>query len=118
MHLKLDPAAPIDQGDVARDLGQETADIVVLSAADTELAAFAAARAALPADFPSVQLTNFLALGHPLSVDLYVARTLARARIVVLRMLGGESYWPHGVESLRADALARGIPFACLPGEL
>src|SRR5215208_2283920 len=106
MHLKLDPAAPIDDGETARDLGQQSADIVVLSAADTELAAFAAARAQLPADFPSVQLTNFLALGHPLSVDLYVERTLRNAKIVVLRMLGGESYWPHGVESLRADAIA------------
>ncbi len=118
MHLKLDSAALIDDGEIARDLGQESADIVVLSAADSDLAAFAAARTALPPDFPSVQLTNFLALGHPLSVDLYVARTLARAKIVLLRMLGGESYWPHGVESLRADALARGIPFACVPGEL
>jgi cobaltochelatase CobN len=69
MHLKLDPSGPIDTGDVARDLGQETADIVVLSAADNELAVFASARAGLPAAFPSVQFTNFLALGHPMSVD-------------------------------------------------
>ena len=76
MHLKLDPSGPIDSGEVARDLGQESADIVVLSAADNELAVFAAARALLPADFPSVQFTNFLALGHPMSVDAYVERTL------------------------------------------
>ena len=43
---------------------------------------------------------------------------LRSAKLVVLRMLGGESYWPHGVESLRADALRRGVLFACLPGEL
>ena len=36
----------------------------------------------------------------------------------MLRMLGGESYWPHGVESLRADALRRGALFACIPGEM
>ena len=71
-----------------------------------------------PDDFPSVRLTNLLALGHPASVDLYVERTLCQARIVVLRMLGGESYWPHGVESLRADALRRGALFACIPGEM
>jgi len=34
------------------------------------------------------------------------------------RMLGGEGYWPHGVAALRADALARGTLFACVPGEL
>jgi cobaltochelatase CobN len=118
MHLKLDGSGSIDDGDVARDLGQESADIVVLSAADSDLAAFGAAHAALPKDFPSVRLTNLLALGHPASVDLYVERTLRDARIVVLRMLGGESYWPHGVESLRGDALRRGAQLACIPGEL
>jgi cobaltochelatase CobN len=117
MHLKLDSGGSIDDGDVARDLGQETADIVILSAADSDLAAFGTAHAALPPDFPTVRLTNLLALGHPASVDLYVERTLRDAKIVVLRMLGGESYWPHGVESLRRDAIQRGTLFACLPGE-
>ena len=98
--------------------GRTPADIVVLSAADSDLAAFGAAYASLAGDFPSVRLTNLLALGHPASVDLYVERTLCQARIVVLRMLGGESYWPHGVESLRADALRRGALFACIPGEM
>jgi cobaltochelatase CobN len=118
MHLKLDTSGSIDDGDVARDLGQDPADIVVLSAADSDLSAFGAAHASLPKDFPSVRLTNLLALGHPASVDLYVERTLCEARIVVLRMLGGESYWPHGVESLRSDALRRGTLFACIPGEM
>src|ERR1700690_3247566 len=123
MHLKLDSSGSIDDGDVARDLGQASADIVVLSAADSDLAAFGAAHAMLQVDFPnvdfpSVRLTNLLALGHPASVDLYVERTLREARIIVLRMLGGESYWPHGVESLRSDALRRGVLLACIPGEL
>src|SRR3981081_4111803 len=118
MHLKLDTSGSIDDGDVARDLGQAPADIVVLSAADSDLSAFGAGHASLPKDFPSVRLTNLLALGHPASVDLYVERTLCEARIVLLRMLGGESYWPHGVESLRSDALRRGTLFACIPGEL
>ena len=50
MHLKLDSGGSIDDGDVARDLGQDTADIVILSAADSDLAAFGAAHAALPAN--------------------------------------------------------------------
>jgi cobaltochelatase CobN len=118
MHLKLDSSGSIDDGDVARDLGQASADIVVLSAADSDLAAFGAAHKMLAGDFPGVQLTNLLALGHPASVDLYVERTLCDAKIVLLRMLGGESYWPHGVESLRSDALRRGALLACIPGEL
>src|SRR6478735_9281242 len=118
MHLKLDSSGTIDDGDVARDLGQEAADIVVLSAADSDLAAFGAAYATLTEKFPSVRLTNLLALGHPASVDLYVERTLKSARLVVLRMLGGEAYWPYGVEQLRTDALRRGSLLACVPGEL
>src|SRR3984957_19234187 len=118
MHLKLDSSGSIDDGDVARDLGPAPADIVVLSAADSDLAAFGAAHAALPGDFPGVRLTNLLALGHPASVDLYVERTLRDAKIILLRMLGGESYWPHGVDSLRRDALRRGALLACIPGEL
>jgi cobaltochelatase CobN len=118
MHLKLDDSGVIDDGDVARDLGQDTADIVVLSAADSDLAAFSAAHMTLPENFPSVRFTNLLALGHPASIDLFVERTLRDAKIVVLRMLGGLSYWPHGVDSLRSDALRRGTLFACLPGEM
>ena len=118
MHLKLDTTGGIDNGDVARDLGQDSADIVVLSAADSDLASFSSAHATLPSDFPILRLTNLLALGHPASVDLYVERTLANAKIVLLRMLGGVGYWPHGVESLRADARARGTLFACIPGEM
>jgi cobaltochelatase CobN len=118
MHLKLDSSGNIDDGEIARDLGQEPADIVVLSAADNDLSAFGTAYATLAGDFPSVRLTNLLALGHPASVDRYVERTLCEARIVVLRMLGGESYWPHGVESLRSDALRRGTLFGCVPGEM
>jgi cobaltochelatase CobN len=118
MHLKLDRTGGIDDGEVARDLGQASAEIVVLSAADSDLAAFGAARALLPQNFPSLQFTNLLALGHPASVDLYVERTLCRAQFVLLRMLGGEGYWPHGVDSLRRDALSRGAQFACIPGEM
>src|ERR1700685_1253560 len=118
MHLKLDDSGSIDDGDVARDLGEAAAGIVVASAADSDLAAFGAAHASLGSGFPSVRLTNLLALGHPASVDLYVERTLRDARIVGPRMLGGESYWPHGVDSLPSDALRRGALFACLPGEM
>ena len=118
MHLLAAQAGTVSDGSAAVDLRQTPGDIIVLSAADSDLAAFGAAHATLPKDFPSVRLTNLLALGHPASVDLYVERTLRDARIVVLRMLGGESYWPHGVESLRSDALRRGALLACIPGEL
>lgn len=94
-----------------------TADIVVLSAHDTELQQLAAAHAALPEPRPSLALTNFLALGHPLSVDLFVERTLRAARLVVLRLLGGPAYWPHGLERLKEwSRAAPGRLLALVPG--
>lgn len=118
MHLLPGPIFQgfADEG-AARDLEQDAAEIVILSAADSELAALASALAIRVPGRPSVALTNFLALAHPMSVDMYVERTLARARFIVLRLLGGEGYWPHGLESLRRLACARSVPFACLPGD-
>ena len=52
-------------------------------------------------------------LGHPMSVDLYVEQVVARARLVILRLLGGRSYWPYGLEQVtaacRAAASARAV---------
>ncbi len=47
MHLLAATSAPIGEGDEAVDLGQSPADVLILSAADSELAALAAAHARL-----------------------------------------------------------------------
>ena len=117
MHLSSPAAAAIDDGDVAVDLGQTPGDIVVLSAADSELAAFAAAYATLADGFPSVRLTNLLALGHPMSVDLYVDGRCARRKIVVLRMLGGAATGRMASRACARRAAARHA-VRCMPGEI
>ncbi|MFN4276175.1 MAG: cobaltochelatase subunit CobN [Ferrovibrio sp.] len=99
------------------DLRQSPGDIVVLSAADSELAALSAACAALPEDFPSLRLANLLQLSHPYAVDLYVEQVIAKARLVIVRLLGGQSYWTYGVERLSDVCRARGIALAFLPGD-
>ncbi|MGE3741808.1 MAG: cobaltochelatase subunit CobN, partial [Geminicoccaceae bacterium] len=101
----------------AVDLGQTPGDIVFLSSADTDLACFAAARARLPPDAPSLRLANLLQLSHPLSVDLHVDHTVSRARLVIVRLLGGRGYWSYGLEQVAAVCAERGIPLACLPGD-
>ena len=80
----------------------ETGEIVVLSAADSELASLAGARGRLGPDYPELRLANLMQLGHNLSVDLYVEEIVAKARLVVVRLLGGVSYWPYGVEQVAA----------------
>ncbi|MGH7053476.1 MAG: hypothetical protein ACREFA_06635, partial [Stellaceae bacterium] len=92
----------IADGAAAIDLAQSPGEIVVLSAADTELALLAAAQArrrAEKATAPQLRLAPILRLGHNLSVDLYM-ETVAQARLVIARVLGGAAYWPYGVERL------------------
>ena len=117
MHLlQAKPGAAVDETE-AVDLGQTPGDVVFLSAADTELASLAGARAGFDGDFPSVRLANLMQLAHPMSVDLYVDSVVARAKIVIARVLGGAGYWPYGVEQLVEACTAASIPLALLPGD-
>ena len=117
MHLLQATPGAIADGSEAVDLGQTPGDIVFLSAADTELAALAAAQAALGDEAPSLRLANLMQLGHNLSVDLYVEQVISGARLVIVRLLGGESYWPYGVEQIHAACREQGIALAMLPGD-
>ncbi|MCC7017709.1 MAG: cobaltochelatase subunit CobN [Rhodospirillales bacterium] len=116
MHLLATEPGEISDGTGARDLGQTPGKIVFLSAADTEIALITSARAALGDDFPSVRAANLLALAHNLSVDLYADQVLARAKLIVVRLLGGRSYWPYGIERTLEAARAGGGRVAFLPG--
>ncbi len=119
MHLLATEPGIIADGSAAVDLAQTPGDIVVLASADTEIALLTAAqshrRAADPRT-PSLRLAPVMRLGHNFSVDLYMA-TVAQARLVIARLLGGRAYWPYGVERLVDTCRARGIPLALLPGD-
>lgn len=120
MHLLVAQPGTIPAEAEAVDLGQTPADIVVLTAADSEIAGLARARrnlAAQHAGFPSLRLANLLRLSHNFSVDLYVERVIRQAKLVVVRLLGGRSYWPYGVEQLVAATRATGAKLALVPGD-
>jgi cobaltochelatase CobN len=117
VHILNAQAVAPDDTESAVDLDQTPGDIVVLSAADSELACLAAAQARRPPGSPTLRLANLLRLGHPLSVDLYAEQVIAGARLVVVRLLGGRSYWSYGVEQIAVTCRAHGIPFAALPGD-
>ncbi|MEJ0097068.1 MAG: hypothetical protein WDM84_02800 [Bauldia sp.] len=101
MHLLAGDVARIDDGDAAVDLALPPGDIVFLSAADTELALLSRVAGTRGADAPSVRVANLGRLAHPLSVDLFLERTVQGARYVVVRCMGGASYWPYGLMELR-----------------
>ncbi len=117
MHLLAAQPGGIADGSAAVDLGQTPGDIVVLSAADSELACLAAARARLPDDFPGLRLASLLNLAHNLSVDMYVDSVIAHAKLVVVRLLGGVSYWPYGIEQVVECCRRQDIALAVLPGD-
>jgi len=117
MHLLLAQKGELSDGEEAVDLGQRPADLVVISAADTELAALARAKGQLGAAAPELRLANMLALSHPMSIDTYAEKTIAGSKFIVVRCLGGESYWPYGLEKLYETALQHNIPMVVLPGD-
>ena len=117
MHLLLAQKGSISDGDEAVDLGQTPGDIVFLTAADTELASLAKARETLGEAAPAVRLANLMELRHPMSVDTYIERTARHARLIIVRALGGASYFSYALEALHAAAVAEGVLMATLPGD-
>src|SRR3981189_2731481 len=118
MHLLATTQGTIADGSAAIDLAQTPGDIVLLSCADTEIALLAAAqkrRLAQDPTVPRLRLAPILRLGHNFSVDLCI-ETVARAQLVVARLLGGSAYWPYGVERLVETCRAYDIPIALVPG--
>ena len=117
MHLLATTSTSLDEIVEAVDLGQPPGEIVVLSFADSDLAGLAAAWEAERTVLPSVRLAHLRDLRHPMSVDLWIDRVAAHARVIVVRLLGGLDWWRYGIERLSALARERGIKLAVLPGE-
>jgi len=114
VHLLAAQPGAVDDGSEAVDLGQTPGDIVVLSAADSELAMLAKAQ---KDGAPELRLASLLHLGHNMSVDAYVDDIVAHAKLVVVRLLGGTGYWPYGVERVAETCRARNIALAIVPGD-
>ncbi len=117
MHLLTTSSATLDEIVEAVDLGQPPGDIAVLSFVDSDLAGLAAAWEAEREGLPSVRLAHLRELRHPISVDLWIDRVGAHAKVVLVRLLGGLDWWAYGIERLSVLARERGIALAVLPGE-
>jgi cobaltochelatase CobN len=117
MHLLATTSTTLDEIVEPVDLGQPPGDVVVLSFADSDLSGLAAAWALERDALPSVRLAHLRDLRHPMSVDLWIDRVGAHAKVILVRLLGGLDWWRYGGERLATLARERGIALALLPGE-
>jgi cobaltochelatase CobN len=120
MHVIFRESHGLEETDTPTDLGQDAADLVVLSLSDSDLGAFAEGwhrGGGAEGRLPSLRLANIAALKHPLSVDTYVENTLSGAKGILIRLIGGVPYWPYGLQQIRALAQSRGIALAVLPAD-
>jgi cobaltochelatase CobN len=117
MHLLATTTASLEALVEPVDLAQDPAEIVALSFSDSDLAGLAAAWTQGRQRLPSLRLAALRDLRHPMSVDLWIDRTAACAKAIVVRLLGGYEWWPYGCDRLAELARVRGIALALLPGE-
>ncbi len=114
MHLLFRESHELDGQAMAEDLGHDPADLVLLSFSESDLLGL---KDVHTAQDPSLRVATLSRLRHPMSVDLYLEQTIAHARCVLVRLLGGTEYWRYGVDELRALCRARGIALAFITGE-
>ena len=120
MHVVFRESHGLEDTQTPFDLGQTPAELVVLSFSDSDLGAFAAGwhRANQgEVKLPTLRLANLVALQHPMSVDTYVQQTLPGVKGILVRLIGGENYWPYGLMQLQDLARRQGIALAVLPAD-
>ena len=96
---------------------QSPAPILFLTYADTDIQTIATARSCLDNAFPELRVVNLLNLQQQLSIDTYIETVLSKAKIVVLRLLGGSAYWSYGLERVKEVAELNNIALFVLPGD-
>ena len=96
---------------------QAPAPIVIITAADTDIQTLSGAIAQLPSEFPDVRGVNLLQLQQQLTIDTYAEEVLEAAKVIVLRIIGGRSYWSYGLEVVRETVSQSGATLIVLPGD-
>jgi cobaltochelatase CobN len=115
MHLlRTQPGSQLPVDSIA-DLGQTPAELVILCTGDSHLSLLAEVARQLPADYPSLRLASPAQLSNHASVDLYVEQVLQHARVILISVHGGVSYWRYGIERL-VELTERGAQVIMVPG--
>ena len=115
MHILATTSSSLDDLIEPVDLDQSPADVVVLSFSGSDLNGLSAGwdRQGMV----SLSVANLSELRHPMSVDLWLAKTASRAKVILVRILGGYDRWQYGVEELSRLARHKNLKLVLLPGE-
>ena len=117
MHILSGPTDTMSDVAEAVDLKQTVGDIVILSAADSDLNCLVRANSKTDRTSPSLRLANLTKLSHNLSVDIYCEQIICVAKLVIIRVIGGVSYWAYGLEQIRNKVIQVGAKLAVVPGD-
>ncbi len=98
-------------------LEQTPAPFVLITAADTDIQTLAAVVPKLPREFPELRVANLLQLQQQISIDAYSEQVLESAQIIVLRLIGGSSYWAYGLEVVQEIVHRNGTTLIVMPGD-
>ncbi|WYL93569.1 MAG: cobaltochelatase subunit CobN [Gloeotrichia echinulata IR180] len=98
-------------------LEQTPAPFVLITAADTDIQTLAAAVPKLPATFPTFRVANLLQLQQQISIDTYGEQVLELAQVIILRLIGGRSYWAYGLEVVQEIVQRNGTTLIVMPGD-
>ena len=116
MHLlRTQPGSQLPVDSIA-DLGQTPAELVILCTGDSHLSLLAEVARQLPADYPSLRLASPAQLSNHASVDFYVEQVLQHAKVILISVHGGVSYWRYGIERL-VELAERGARVIMVPGD-
>ncbi|MGH8653395.1 MAG: cobaltochelatase subunit CobN [Gammaproteobacteria bacterium] len=104
-------------GEHSAEIKQARFVIVFISAADTDLLSLEGAIRQLPAAFPAVRAFLSTRLQTDAEIDAMLADVGADARIFVVRVLGGRSFFERGFERLRELCESRQRLLLAFPGD-
>ena len=62
-------------------------------------------------------MVNLLQLQQQLTIDTYAEDVLSQAQVMIVRVIGGRSYWSYGLEVVEETAQRTGAALIILPGD-
>lgn len=99
---------------------QKPGDILFLSAADTDLYILNKVYKKLYAEnnaIPSLRLANLTYFKQELTIDTYIEEVVSKAKVVVLKLLGGTAYFSYLCEAIADYGEENGIQLIFMPGD-